>query len=57
MDLHFVVDMGTASQEGIVFLGLKKTKIVLDINSSRWTVVSIHDGSVIMELILEVYYT
>ena len=49
--------MGTASQEGIVFLGLKKTKIVLDINSNRWTVVSIYDGSVIMELILEVYYT
>ena len=47
--------MGTASEKGIVFSGLKKTKIVLDITSNRWTVVSLNDESVIMELILEVY--
>ena len=54
MDLEFVVDMGTASQKGIVFSGLTKTKIVLDINSNRWTVLSLKDGSVLMDLVSEV---
>ena len=55
MDVEYVVDMGTAGQKGIIFSGQTKTKIVLDINSNRWSVVSIKDESVIMELVLEVY--
>ena len=55
MDNSFVVDMDTAdNKRGLVFTGFTKTMMLLDPESKRWTVISLDDGSVIMELDSEV---
>ena len=55
VDNFFVVDMDTAdNKKGLVFTGFTKTMMLLDQGSERWTVISLDDGSVIMELDSEV---
>ena len=55
VDNSFVVDMDTAdNKRGLVFTGFTKTMMLLDPESERWTVISLDDGSVIMELDSEV---
>ena len=55
MDNLFVVDMETSNNNrGLVFTGFTKTMMMLDQETGRWTVKSLDDGSVIMELDTEV---
>lgn len=55
VDNLFVVDMETSNNNrGLVFTGFTKTMMMLDQETDRWTVKSLDDGSVIMELDTEV---
>ena len=57
MDSQFIVDMNAAdSQKGLAFTGFTKSLITINKKTNRWSVVSLNDGSVIMELELEVSY-
>ena len=51
VDSQFVVDMDTAdNKDGLVFTGFKKTMLLLNQKTNRWNIVSLDDGSVIIEL-------
>ena len=55
IDNKFVVDMETAdNKKGFVFTGFTKNMLLLNPQTNRWSIVSLDDESVIMELDVEV---
>ena len=57
VDDTFVLDMKTAdNKKGLVFTGITKTIMLLNEETSRWSIVSMEDESVIMELAEEVVF-
>ena len=57
VDNQFVLDMETAdNKKGIVFTGFRKTMMFLNEETSRWSIISLDDESVIMELDEEVIF-
>ena len=57
IDAIYSLDAGTLKvnvDEGIQFLGMTKSKIYLDEKTSRWTVVSLDDGLIMLSLNIEV---
>ena len=60
LDDGYIADMETIKRHidrGIEFTGYVKTKMVLDEETNRWTVVSLRDGSKLMSLDSEVSKT
>ena len=50
-----MLDMKSAdNKKGLVFTGIKKTEMLLNEETNRWTIISLDDKSVIMELDIEV---
>ena len=57
VDDTFVLDMKTAdNKKGLVFTGFTNTMMLLNQETSRWSIVSMEDESVIMELVEEVVF-
>ena len=57
IDSGFLLDVDTIKRnvdKGIEFVGYTKTKLVLDKETNRWSVISLKDGSKIMSLDSEV---
>ena len=44
-------------KKGLVFTGLKKTEMLINQKTNRWSIISVDDKSVIMELDIEVNYS
>ena len=56
MDDFFVFDIETGgnNKAGLVFLGVKKSRMIFNQQTKRWNIISLLDESVIMELYTEV---
>ena len=55
VDYSYVLDMETAdNKKGLVFTGFTKTLMLLHKKTNRWSIISLDDESVIMELSAEV---
>ena len=55
IDTEFAVDMNAAdSKNGLVFTGVYKSILTLNKKTNRWNVVLVKDGSIILELDVEV---
>ena len=55
VDAAYVLDMETAdNKRGLVFTGFTKTLMLLHKRTNRWSIISLDDESVIMELSAEV---
>ena len=53
LDAGYVADMETIKRnvdKGVEFTGFIKTKMIIDKETNRWTVVSLKDGSTLISL-------